>query len=189
MFTKVGDYWKRDQQSGRKRLGASALVPRIGLARPQGSRGPYEKGDSLFTRTNQLRTKSKAIVGSAVVATTLILSLGVGIPSSGAASSAFCSTLVSWAKNPPKSPPASINTGAYRTWAKQYIPFYSKLASEAPNGKTAKILNEVVTILKAYESASNLKALQADVVKNSSQWATDARALAGAVISCATSFG
>jgi hypothetical protein len=146
-------------------------------------------GGSLYTRTNRLATTSRVLLGSFVFASTLVLSLGANVPSSGAASSAFCGTLVTWAKNPPKPAPTSFNTAQYRAWANEYLPLYSKLASEAPNAQTAKILNQVVTILKDYESASTISALQSIVVKNSKEWATDAKALAKAIISCASSFG
>jgi hypothetical protein len=137
----------------------------------------------LFTRTNQLRAKTKAILGSVVVASTLIVSLGVAVPPSGAlSSSAFCKTIYTWK---PASPPSAFTTNGYHKWALDYLPIYEKLASEAPNKATKNILNEIVNILKYYSTASSAKALEAYALANSKTYETDAQALAKAIIACA----
>ncbi len=130
----------------------------------------------------------KVFLGSAVVIGTLVVPLGIGVEGSGAAS-AFCSTLRTWETNPPKAPPSGFTTAAYHAWAKSYLPLYEKLASEAPNAKTKTILNDVVTILKDYASASSIQKLEADAAANAKGYEQDAQALAQAVISCAGSLG
>jgi hypothetical protein len=137
----------------------------------------------LFTRANQLRARSKAILGSVIVASTLVVSLGVAVQPSGAlSSSAFCKTIYTWR---PQSPPSSFTTASYHKWALAYLPIYEKLASEAPNAATKNILNEIVKILKYYSTAASAKSLEAYALANSKTYQTDAQALAKAIIACA----
>jgi hypothetical protein len=118
-----------------------------------------------------------------VVASTLVVSLGVAVQPSGALSnSAFCKTIYTWK---PVSPPSSFSTTSYHKWALEYLPIYEKLASEAPNSATKNILNEIVKILKYYSTASSAKALEAYALENSKTYETDAQALAKAIIACA----
>lgn len=142
-----------------------------------------EKGVSLFTRTNQLRARSKAFLGSLVVASTLVVSLGVAVQPSGAlSSSAFCKTIYTWK---PVSPPSSFTTTGYHKWALEYLPIYEKLASEAPNAATKNILNAIVKILTYYSTAGSAKALEAYALANAKTYQNDAQALAKAIIACA----
>ena len=117
------------------------------------------------------------------MASTLLVSLGVAVPPSGAlGTSAFCKTIFTWK---PVSPPSSYTTANYHKWAAEYLPIYEKLASEAPNASTKTILNEIVTILKYYSTASSAKALEAYALANSKTYEKDAQALAKAIIACA----
>ena len=62
-----------------------------------------------------------------------------------------------------------------------------KLASEAPNSATKKVLNEIVTVLKYESSQKNVKALGLYVAKNQKYWVKASKSLATAIISCAKS--
>jgi len=137
----------------------------------------------LFTRASHLRTRTRAILGSVLVAATLTVSLGVAVPTSGAlGTSAFCQTIFTWK---PATPPSSYTTTSYHKWALAYLPIYEKLASEAPNAATKNILNEIVKILKYYSTASSAKSLEAYAAANSKTYTKDAQALAKAIIACA----
>lgn len=138
----------------------------------------------MSTRTNHLRVRTKAIVGSLIVASTLVVSLGVAVAPSGAlGTSAFCKTIFTWK---PVSPPSSYTTSNYHKWATAYLPIYEKLASEAPNKATKDILNEIVSILKYYSSASSASAIEAYALSHAKTYTTDAQALAKAIIACAS---
>ena len=141
------------------------------------------KGEVLTIRNSMKRTALKVFLGSAVVIGTVAVPLGIGVQSSGA-SSAFCTTLKTWETNPPKAPPSAYTTSGYHAWAKTYIPFYEKLAAEAPNATTAKLLNNVVQILKDYANASSIATLERDAATNAKGYEEDAVALEKAVIAC-----
>jgi hypothetical protein len=116
------------------------------------------------------------------VATTLAVPLSFGSPAG--ATSAFCATLETWATHPPKSAPSTYNVAAYHAWAKQYIPVYEKLASEAPNAATKDLFNEVVAILKAYDGAGSLASLRRTAAADATKFENDAKSLEQAVLSC-----
>jgi site-specific recombinase len=94
---------------------------------------------------------------------------------------------VSFEKSHP-TPPTSISTTAYHAWAKAYLPLYEKLASNAPNASTKKLLNAVVTVLKYEAGANSLAKLEKYIGENEKEYAAGAKALASAIISCASSF-
>ena len=133
-------------------------------------------------------TSRSALVGS-LAAAVMMVSLGVAVPASGAATvrsaspSAFCTTIYTYHATTP----TGTNYANYRKWAKSYLGFYQKLASEAPNSKTKKVLNEIVTVLKYESSQKNLKALGLYVVKNQKYWVKASKSLAASIISCAKS--
>ncbi|HEV3267771.1 MAG TPA: hypothetical protein VGZ68_05160 [Acidimicrobiales bacterium] len=126
---------------------------------------------------------TRAALASGVVLATLVVSLGVSVPSSSAlGTSPFCKTMFTFH---PVAPPTKISTTSYSKWAKAYLPFYEKLDSEAPNAKTKAILDEIVTILK-YEAGSNsLKGLETYIATNQKKFAKSSVALAKAIIACA----
>jgi hypothetical protein len=133
-------------------------------------------------------TSRSALVGS-LAAAAMIVSLGVAVPASGAATvrsaspSAFCSTVYTYHPTAP----SGTNYANYRKWAKSYLGFYQKLASEAPNSATKKVLNEIVTVLKYESSQKNVKALGLYVAKNQKYWVKASKSLAAAIITCAKS--
>ena len=143
----------------------------------------------MSTRTRQMLTSSRAAFAGTLAAAVMMVSLGVAVPTSGATTlryaspSAFCTSIYSFKGTPP----TGTNYNAYPAWAKTNLPFYKKLASEAPNAKTKKVLNELVTILKYEASQKNLKALGTYIAKHQKQWTNGWKAFAGAVLACAKS--
>ena len=135
-----------------------------------------------------MTTSRTALVGS-LAAAVMMVSLGVAVPASGAATvrsaspSAFCSTIYTYHPTTP----SGTNYASSRKWAKSYLPFYKKLTSEAPNSATKKVLNEIVTILKYESNQTSLKALSTYVVKNQKYWVKASKSLAAAISSCAKS--
>ncbi len=136
----------------------------------------------MFSRIRRLRSTSKVALGALIVATTLAVPLSIS--STAGATSAFCTTLETWATHPPKSAPTSYNVAAYHAWANTAIPVYEKLASEAPNAQTKDLFNEVVAILKAYDGAGSIASLKATAVADSAKFKNDAKALEQAVLTC-----
>lgn len=135
----------------------------------------------------------KATLAGTLLAASVLLSTLVAVPSSGASSrqlsaapSTFCSTLFKFEKHPP-SPLAGVTTNSYHAWAKQYLPFYQKLAASAPNSATKRALNDVVTVLKYQAGAKSFSKLQAYNLAHKSQLSKGAKALASAIVSCASS--
>lgn len=141
----------------------------------------------MLSRTRRGLRGARAAVAGAVVAGTLVVSLGVAVPSSSAGSSAFCSTLISYyAQYASKfTPPAKLTTATYHAWAKALVPFYEKLASEAPNATTKTELNYVVVILKYEAKDKTLSNLEAYVAANHVKFEKGTSALAKAIKSCA----
>ena len=114
---------------------------------------------------------------------TLVVSLGVSVPSSSAlGTSAFCKTMFTYKT---VAPPSAVTTTSYRKWAKSLLPFYEKLASEAPNAKTKVILNEIVTILKAEASSTSIKGLETYIFAHHANFAKSSKAVAEAIVACA----
>ena len=141
----------------------------------------------MKNRTNLTGVRARAAFGSVLASAVFLVSTGVGTQGASASSyrsaseSQFCSTLITF--HPTVAPSAS-NLKSYRAWAKTLIPFYSKLASEAPNAATKSVLNEVVVVLKYYENSTSLKKLDAGVLKYQAKWVKGSKALAKAVVSC-----
>lgn len=134
-------------------------------------------------------TTSRTAFAGTLAAAVMMVSLGMAVPTSGATTlryaspSAFCTTIYSYHATAP----TGTNSNSYRTWAKTNLPFYKKLASQAPSAKTKKVLNELVTILKYEARQKNLKALGKYIVKNQVQWANGSKAFAASVLACAKS--
>jgi len=113
----------------------------------------------------------------------MVVSLGVAVPSSSASkSSSFCTSIKTYK---PTKPPTAINTASYHAWAKALLPFYERLASEAPNAKTKQELNELVTILKYEANSTSLSGLESYVSTHGVAWANGLKALISAFMSCA----
>jgi hypothetical protein len=141
----------------------------------------------LFTQTKLMVSASRTAVAGIVTAGVLVFSLGVAVPSSGASGtysaseSAFCKTIFTFKESVPK----GNNLNDYKTWAKSVLPLYEKLASEAPNSASQKVLDELVTIFKDYAGAASLSKLQAYEVANHAGFLKGTKALSAAIISCA----
>jgi hypothetical protein len=144
----------------------------------------------LNIRTICAGVRARAAIGCVLASAVLLVSTGVGTQGASASSyrsaseSQFCSTIISF--HPTVAPSAS-NLKSYRAWAKTLIPFYQKLASEAPNAATKSVLNEVVVVLRYYENSTSITKLDASVLKYHAKWTAGAKALANAVITCAKS--
>ncbi len=144
----------------------------------------------MKVRTNFLPGRARGALGGVLASAVLLVSMGVGTQGASASSytsagaSAFCTTIISYH---PTVPPNIKNFKSYKAWAKTLIPFYEKLASEAPNAATKSVLNEVVVVLKYYQNSTSLAKLDASVLKYNAKWEAGSKALAKAIISCAKS--
>ncbi len=137
------------------------------------------------TSTSRVARVQRLVVGAIVSATLGVAALAgpSGASSASAAMSPFCKTLTSFH---PKAPPGT-NYVAYRAWAKTYLPFFKKLASQAPNKATKTVLNEMVQIMQYESTAVNTKTLAAYVAAHNVTWNKGWKAFASAVMSCVTS--
>ena len=140
----------------------------------------------MFNHAKKCVSGTRAALAGAVVCGSLILSLGVAVPSSSALdSSKFCQTLVSYeTKYASKATPPTSFTG-YRAWAKSLLPFYETLAAEAPNDASKTVLNEVVAILKYESKDTSLTSLEAYIKANSVKFANGAKTLGKDIAACA----
>jgi hypothetical protein len=131
--------------------------------------------------------RARAAVGTVLATAVLVVLSGIGAQGASASryrsasESQFCSTIISYH---PTAVPSATNLKSYRAWATTLIPFYSKLASEAPNAATKSVLNEVVVVLKYYSNSSSIAKLDASVVKYHAKWLAGSKALANAVVAC-----
>jgi len=141
----------------------------------------------VFKRTRRLVASTSAALAGAVVLGTLVISLGVAVPSSTAGESAFCTTLFTFVEKyeVKYAAPKGLTTGDYKAWAKVWLPFYEKLASEAPNKASMTELNYVVVILKYYTTAKSLTGLEGYIAANHIKFEKGTKALANAVKGCA----
>lgn len=142
----------------------------------------------MGVEVHRLMTKSRVALGSIVISISLLLPVGVALPSSGATlvstgESAFCKTLLSFNTLAP----TTTKFTTYRTWAKAYLPYYEKLLSTAPNPPVKKVLSELVTMMKAGASAASAKALSAYMAANRAKWTSGWKSLTKAVSACITS--
>ena len=141
----------------------------------------------MLTRTRLLASASRTALAAMVTAGILVVSLGVAVPSSGASGtysasqSAFCKTIFTFRESAPKG--TALND--YKAWAKAVLPLYEKLASEAPNKASQKVLNDLVTIFKDYQGAASLSKLEAYEVANHANFLKGTKALSAAIIACA----
>jgi hypothetical protein len=142
----------------------------------------------MSIRSLHLFSRPRAVIGGVLASGMLLVSVGVAAPATGASTyatasqSTFCKTLLSFHATAP----TSSNYKSYQAWAKTYLPYYQKLAAQAPNAKVKRVLSELVTILK-YESSANLKQLGLYVTANRVKWTNDWKAFATSIIACATS--
>jgi hypothetical protein len=140
----------------------------------------------MFNHARKYVSGTRAALAGAVVCGTLVLSLGMAVPSSSAfGSSKFCQTLLSYeTKYASKATPPTSFKG-YKAWAKYLLPFYETLASEAPNDASKTTLNEVVVILKYEATDTSLTSLEAYIKANSVKFDNGAKTLGKDIAACA----
>jgi len=134
------------------------------------------------------RAKGAAIATAA--ASIMIFSLGIAVPSGGASTtivsaspSAFCKTIASFH---PKTP-AGTSLKSYQAWAKIDLPFFQKLASTAPNTKSKKAFNQLVSMIQHISSSSSVSAFGAYIKANRSTWANGWKSIGLAMVGCVRS--
>jgi hypothetical protein len=139
----------------------------------------------MFSPTKKFLFGVRSTLASAVVLGTLVLSLGISVPSSSAGSSKFCTTLISYeTKYASKDAVPPTTFSKYKTWAKTLLPFYETLASEAPNAASKTVLGDVATILKYESKESSWTKLEAYETANHAKFEAGTKALAKAIESC-----
>jgi hypothetical protein len=128
-----------------------------------------------------------AVVGGAVAASLLTVGVAAGPAGAGtlrvASQSAFCHTILTYHPTQPK----GTSYTSYQKWAKTYLPFWTKLASEAPSGAAKTTLNELVTIIKYEANAKTASAVGAYLAVHQKQWINGWKAVTKAILNCATS--
>lgn len=146
----------------------------------------------MLTRTKLMVSASRTAVAGIVTAGILVFSLGVAVPSSGAATrtsaseATFCKTLIGFSlKFRADAAPKGTSIGDYHTWVKLVLPLYEQLDSEAPNAGTKTFLNELVVVLKDYASAASLTKLETTEAKNQAKYLKGTKELASAIEGCA----
>ncbi|HQU25963.1 MAG TPA: hypothetical protein PLS29_02910 [Acidimicrobiales bacterium] len=121
------------------------------------------------------RTAAMAALAGAMAAP-----LAVG--TAGAApSAAFCAALL---HGPKAAPPSTKNLNAYKAWVKAEMPYFQKLAAEAPDTASKKLFNLFVTSLKHEASSTSAKTLAAYWVAHDSQWAKVIKTVAKDSLAC-----
>jgi hypothetical protein len=139
----------------------------------------------MFHGSRRLTTATRSLLAGATMITALTISLGVAATSSSAlGSSPFCKTLINYEENDASkaTPPTSMS--AYHTWAAELVPFYEKLASEAPNAKTKSTLGEIVVILKWESKKQSITSLEAYITANHAKFEAGTKSLAKAIEGC-----
>jgi hypothetical protein len=133
-----------------------------------------------------LRThRSRTFIAGIAVAS--VLAFGMGVVPAGASKqlsaseSSFCKTLLSFKAKEP----TGTSYTAYQKWAKTYLPFWEKLASEAPSSGSKAVLNELVSIVKYEATSKSLKALGLYAASHEVQWANGWKSFAKDVEACA----
>jgi hypothetical protein len=140
----------------------------------------------MFNHARKYASGTRAALAGAVVCGTLVLSLGMAVPSSSAfGSSKFCQTILTFeTKYASKATPPTSFKG-YKAWAKYLLPFYEQLAAEAPNDASKTTLNEVVVILKYEATDTSIPSLEAYIKANSVKFDNGAKTLGKDIAACA----
>jgi len=116
-----------------------------------------------------------------------MLTLGSGAAGAGASThlsaseSAFCHTILTFHSKAP----TGTSYSSYQKWAKTYLPFWEKLASEAPSSGSKHVLSELVAIIKYEASAKSFKSIGTYYLSHEVQWANGWKAFAKDVEACA----
>ncbi len=137
----------------------------------------------MFHGSKRFAMATRGLLAGATMLTALTISLGVAETSSSGAS-AFCNTIITFYEQDAKeiTPPTTMT--AYRAWAAELVPFYEKLASEAPNAASKTTLNDVVVILKWESKKQSISSLEVYIAKNHAKFEAGTKALANAIKSC-----
>ncbi len=139
-----------------------------------------------MTRHQSLTSRVRMFVAGSVATAALLVSVGVAVPEASAAKSPFCNAVFSWAYHPVKAP-TGLTLASYHQWVKLLLPYYEKMDATAPNAQTKEVLGYIVTVLKTYSSTHSLATLVAYEKAHAATFAADEKALAKAIVSCATS--
>lgn len=141
---------------------------------------------TMFDHAKKYVSGTRGALAGAMVCGTLVLSLGMAVPSiSALGSSKFCKSILSYeTKYASKATPPTSFKG-YRAWAKYLLPFYETLAAEAPNEASKNTLNEVVAILKYESKDSSLTSLEAYIKANTVKFENGATTLGKDIAACA----
>ncbi len=127
------------------------------------------------------RRARRVIAGAALLGALVAPVTALG---AGASMSPFCKTLTSFH---PATPPSAKNVTAYRAWAKTYQPFFAKLAREAPDAATRRLMGDLAASLKYEAGASSQRALLGYVAAHQRAWTIGWKSFAKDVMSCVTS--
>ncbi len=137
--------------------------------------------------TNSFIRRSRVMLGGAVIAS--VLTLGAGAAGAGASTrvlateSAFCHTILTFHSHAP----TGTTYTSYQKWAKTYLPFWEKLASQAPSSGSKRVLGQLVTILKYEATSTNYKTLGAYIASHQTQWIAGWKAFTKDITNCALS--
>jgi hypothetical protein len=137
----------------------------------------------MIHRSGRFAKTTRGLLAGATMLTALTISLGVA-ESSSSGSSAFCNTIITFYEQDAKeiTPPTTMT--AYRAWAAELVPFYEKLASEAPNAASKTTLGDVVVILKWESKKQSISSLEVYIAKNHAKFEAGTKALGNAIKSC-----
>jgi hypothetical protein len=125
------------------------------------------------------------LIAGSLIATALVVPLGLSAPEAGAlGTSPFCTALFSWAEHQPPTP-TTLTLSGYHAWAKALAPYYERMAAVAPNAKTKTVLNDIVVVLKAYANYTSLKKLSAYEAAHHKAFEVDVKSLAASIKACA----
>ena len=97
-----------------------------------------------------------------------------------AAPNPFCQAMI--ATHP--QPPTGTDYAAYHMFAKRYLSYYRKLASEAPSAAVKRELTQLISIMKVEAATTSRSRLAAYVDANQVTWASDWTLFARAIVAC-----
>ncbi len=98
-----------------------------------------------------------------------------------AAPNPFCQVMI--ATHP--QPPTGTTASTYRSFARQYLPYYRGLAVVAPSAMIRRDLHQVIAIMKLEAGPTSNATLEKLVAKNQVTWARDWTLFTTAVVACA----
>jgi hypothetical protein len=139
---------------------------------------------------DRTRRLVRARLGVAALVGTAMLLVPLGAATADASSSyrtaspsAFCKTMMSFHPTAPK----QGSPTQYRAWIKQYLPYYKKLAAQAPNASVKRIFSTLVVMLTYEYNSTKVTALEQYIAAHRSQWTKDWATFSKDILSCAMS--